>query len=106
MNTTRVGIIGYGYWGPNLTRNFYEIPSADLIAIADMNEERLKQATQKYPQIITKREYQELFDLGLDAVVIATPPVTHYQIAKDCLEHNLHVLVEKPITLNSEDAEN
>ena len=105
MSVTKVGIIGYGYWGPNLTRNFYEIPSADLVAIADLNEERLKQATLKYPQIISKHNHQELFDLGLDAVVVATPPATHYQIAKECLEHGLHVLVEKPMTLNSEDAE-
>jgi predicted dehydrogenase len=103
MNTVKVGIIGYGYWGPNLTRNFYELPSAELVAIADSSEERLKQAVSKYPHVIAKHSYQELFDLGLDAVVIATPPVTHHQITKDCLEHNLHVLVEKPITLKSED---
>ena len=82
MDTVKVGIIGYGYWGPNLTRNFYELPSADLVAIADLNEERLKQATSKYPQVIAKHDYQELFDLGLDAVVVSTPPATHYRIAK------------------------
>ena len=105
MGTTKVGIIGFGYWGPNLARNFSELPCSDLTAIADLKEERLKQASQKYPQIVAKREYQELFDLGLDAIVISTPPATHYQIAKECLEHNLHVLVEKPITLKSKDAE-
>jgi predicted dehydrogenase len=105
MAQTKIGIIGYGYWGPNLARNFSELPSADLIAIADLSKERLKQAQLKYPQIIAKHEYQELFDLGLDAVVVATPPATHYQVAKDCLEHNLNVLVEKPMTLKSEDAE-
>jgi predicted dehydrogenase len=104
MNAVRVGIIGYGYWGPNLTRNFYELPSAELVAIADLNDERLKQAASKYTQIIVAHNYQELFDLGLDAVVVATPPATHYRVAKDCLEHNLHVLVEKPITLKSQDA--
>jgi predicted dehydrogenase len=105
MTGLRVGIIGYGYWGPNLTRNFFEIPSSDLVAIADLNEERLKQAVLKYPQIITKRDYQELFELGLDAVVVATPPATHFPIAKDCLEHNLNILIEKPLTLKSEHAE-
>jgi predicted dehydrogenase len=105
MTGLRVGIIGYGYWGPNLTRNFFEIPSSDLVAIADLNEERLKQAVLKYPQIYAKRDYQELFELGLDAVVVATPPATHYPIAKDCLEHNLNVLIEKPLTLKSEHAE-
>jgi predicted dehydrogenase len=106
MSALKVGIVGYGYWGPNLTRNFYEIPAADLIAIADMNEERLKQAKARYPQIIARYDHQELFDLGLDAVVVATPPATHHRIAKECLEHNLHVLIEKPMTLSSEDAEN
>lgn len=105
MSALKVGIIGYGYWGPNLTRNFYELPSVDLVAIADLNEERLKQAASKYPHATAKRDYRELFDLGLDAVAISTPPVTHYQIAKDCLEHGLHVLVEKPITLKSEEGE-
>lgn len=105
MTGLRVGIIGYGYWGPNLTRNFFEIPDSDLIAIADLNEERLKQALLKYPQIHAKQDYQELFGLDLDAVVIATPPATHYSIAKDCLEHNLNVLIEKPLTLKSEHAE-
>jgi len=105
MDTLRVGVIGYGYWGPNLTRNFHEIPSANLIAVADLREERLKQALSKYPQIIATRDYTELFDLGLDAVVVSTPPATHHQIARECLEHDLPVLVEKPMTLKSQDAE-
>ena len=105
MTALRVGIIGYGYWGPNLTRNFYELPSVELVAIADLNEERLKQAQLKYPHVIAKHDYCELFDLNLDAVVISTPPASHYRIAKDCLEHNLHILVEKPITLKSDEGE-
>jgi predicted dehydrogenase len=104
MEKTRVGIIGYGYWGPNLTRNFHELPAAELVAIADLSDERLQQATLKYPQIITKHSYKELFELNLDAVVVATPPATHFTVAKECLEHNLHVLVEKPMTLKGEDA--
>ena len=105
MDALRVGVIGYGYWGPNLTRNLYELPSADLIAVADLKEERRKQAVSKYPQLITAEDYKQLFDLGLDAVVVSTPPATHYQIARECLEHDLHVLVEKPMTLKSEEAE-
>jgi predicted dehydrogenase len=105
MDPLRVGIIGYGYWGPNLTRNFSELPSSDLIAIADMKEERLNQAQSRYPQIVVKKDYRDLFNMGLDAIVVSTPPATHYSIAKECLEHNLHVLVEKPITLKSEEAE-
>lgn len=105
MVKTKVGIIGYGYWGPNLARNFYELSSTNLVAIADLNEERLKQVKSKYPQVIATHDYRELFDLDLDAVVVATPPATHHRIAKECMEHNLHVLIEKPMTLKSEDAE-
>ncbi len=105
MDPIRVGIIGYGYWGPNLTRNFYELPNADLVAIADLKEERLKQASSKYPQVTIVRDYHELFTMGLDAVVISTPPATHHKVAKECLENGLSVLVEKPITLKSKDAE-
>ncbi len=105
MDAVRVGVIGYGYWGPNLTRNFFEIPGSSLVALADLSNERLKQAQTRYPHLVLKNDYKELFSLGLDAVVIATPPATHFAIAKDCLEHNLSVLVEKPLTLKSEHAQ-
>jgi predicted dehydrogenase len=100
-----MGVIGYGYWGPNLVRNLYEIPSSDLIAVADLKEERIKRAQLKYPQITLTKNYQDLFAMDLDAVVISTPPKTHYPIAKECLQNNLHVLVEKPMTLNGQHAE-
>lgn len=105
MDTLKVGIIGYGYWGPNLTRNFAELASSEVVAIADMKEEQLKRAQAKYPQIVLTKNYRDLFRLGLDAVVVSTPPATHYPIARDCLEQGLNVLVEKPLTLKSEQAE-
>jgi predicted dehydrogenase len=104
MSEIRVGVIGYGYWGPNLTRNFFGLPGSKLIAIADLKEENLKRAQALYPQAVLVKDYRELFTLGVDAVVISTPPVTHFSIAKDCLLHGLHVLIEKPITTNSEHA--
>lgn len=105
MQKIKVGIIGFGYWGPNLTRNFQELPASDLIAIADLKEERLQRAHALYPNVTLVKDYSELFGMGLDAVVVSTPPVTHYPIAKKCLERGLHVLVEKPITLHSEQAQ-
>jgi predicted dehydrogenase len=105
MNTVRVGVIGYGYWGPNLTRNIFSLPPAQLIAVADLKEENLKRAQILYPQAGMIKDYREFFNLGLDAVVVATPPITHYSIAKECLLNNLHVLVEKPMTANSAQAE-
>ena len=105
VKTLNVGIIGYGYWGPNLTRNFFEIPMSELVAISDLKQDRLQRARTLYPDVVTTPDYTELFDLDLDAVVISTPPATHYPLAKECLEHGLHVLVEKPLTLTSEHAE-
>jgi predicted dehydrogenase len=101
----RIGIIGFGYWGPNLARNIYELPGSSLVAIADRKEEQLKRARLKYPQVALTTDYTDLFKMGLDGVIVSTPPKLHYQIAKECLEHDLHVLVEKPLTLRSQDAE-
>ena len=105
MNELKVGVIGYGYWGPNLARNFYELPSSELVAIADQKQDQLDRAQAKFPHIKLTKDYRELFELGLDAVVVSTPPKTHYSIAKECLLNNLNVLVEKPLTLSSKDAE-
>jgi predicted dehydrogenase len=104
MDALKVGIIGYGYWGPNLTRNFFEMPSAKLAAIADAKEDRLQKARSLYPDVFVTKNYADFFNMGIDAVVVSVPPALHYPIAKDCLEHGLHVLVEKPLTLNSQHA--
>ncbi len=105
MTQINVGIIGFGYWGPNLTRNLNELPTANVVAVADLREERLNQIKSAYPSITITKNYKELFNMGLDAVVIATPPASHYALAKECLENGLHVLVEKPLTLSSRDGE-
>jgi len=101
----KLGVIGCGYWGPNLIRNFVEIPSSDVVIVADLKEERLNHIKSSYPQIMVTQDYQDLFNQNLDAVVIATPPATHYSFVKEFLEHGIHVLVEKPITIRSEHAE-
>jgi predicted dehydrogenase len=105
MDKVRVGVIGCGYWGPNLIRNFSEIPSAELVAVSDLREDRLKTVQNVYHEIVVTTNHKELFDLGLDAVVVATPPATHYGLAREALEHRLNVLVEKPLTTNSFQAE-
>lgn len=102
----RMGAIGCGYWGPNLIRNFIEIPDAELVAIADLDQAQLDRITVRFPQIaVATQDFTDFFALNLDAVVIATPPQTHCAIAESCLEHGLHVLIEKPITLNSKQAQ-
>jgi len=105
MESMKVGVIGYGYWGPNLVRNFAEVPQSQLVAVADLCEDRLAHVRSRYPAIQTTQDYQDFFTMGLEAVVVATPPATHFQIARDCLEHGLHTLVEKPLTLSSDDAQ-
>lgn len=105
MNDIRAGVIGCGYWGPNLIRNFIEIPTADVVAIADLDEDRLSFIHNRYPAVQVTQNYRDLFDMELDAIVIATPPATHYQLAYECLDQGLHVLVEKPMTLSSETAQ-
>jgi len=98
----RIGIVGCGYWGPNLIRNFNETPKSNLISVSDLRTERLKVIRNTYPHIKVTTNYQDFYDLDLDAVVVATPPETHYKIAKDLMEHNLHVMIEKPMTLISD----
>jgi predicted dehydrogenase len=97
----RVGVIGCGYWGPNLIRNFNESPKSKLVAVADLRQERLERIQTSYPKVGTFSDYHELFYQDLDAIVIATPPVTHYSIAKEVLENGLHAFIEKPMTLQS-----
>jgi predicted dehydrogenase len=105
MGGIDVGVIGCGYWGPNLIRNFVEIPDANVMAVADLKSERLNYIGARYSNISLTKDYHDLFAMNLDAVVVATPPPTHYGLARECLEHDLHVMVEKPLTLSSQDAE-
>ena len=105
MDQVNLGVIGCGYWGPNLIRNFVEISESNVVAVADLSEERLAHIRSRYPGIRTTKDYRDFFDMPLDAVVVATPPVTHFRIAQDCLQHDMHTFVEKPLTLNSRDAQ-
>jgi predicted dehydrogenase len=105
MESIKLGVIGCGYWGPNLIRNFVEISSSEVVMVADLKEDRLAHIKASYPQVMVTKDYKDLFNQNLDAVIIATPPSTHYSFVKECLEHGLHVLVEKPITINSRHAE-
>ena len=105
MGIIKVGAIGCGYWGPNLIRNFVENPSSDVIIVSDLQKERLSKIKVSYPNLEITKNYQDIFNKNLDAVIIATPPATHYKIARECMDHGLHVLVEKPLTLKSKEAE-
>lgn len=100
----RVGIIGAGYWGPNLIRNFKEIEQAELKMVCDLRQERLSHIQSRYPDLSVSRNYHDLLDSQVDAVVIATPVSTHYHLAMECLKAGKSVLVEKPLACSSRDA--
>ena len=98
-----IGIAGYGYWGPNLARNFSALPSARLSAVCDLNTERLEHMRKIYPSVDAYTDFDEMLrDADLDAVAIATPLKTHYALAKACLSAGKHVLLEKPMAATSE----
>lgn len=99
-----VGIIGYGYWGPKLARNFNELPEADLVLVSDLRSERLADVDELYPGVETTCDYRDLLDDSVDAIVIATPVSTHYTLAREALLAGKHVFVEKPITAHSRQA--
>lgn len=105
MDKIRIGVIGSGYWGPNLIRNFSVNPNSEVVGVSDLREDRLKAVQGTNHGIFLTTNYKELFNLDLDAMVIATPPATHYELAREALQHGLHVMVEKPITTSSYQAE-
>jgi predicted dehydrogenase len=106
MDTLTIGVIGCGYWGPNLLRNFAENENAQLRWICDLDQTRLAAMGRRYPAAQTTSDYQKVIsDPELDAVSVVTPVATHYQIAKEALMAGKHVLVEKPLTATGRQAE-
>jgi predicted dehydrogenase len=100
-----IGVIGYGYWGPNLVRNFADLPLARVTAVCDRRPERLETVERRYPGIRVTTDAAALIDNPrVDAVVIATPVQSHFDLAMAALEAGKHVLVEKPMTTTSDQA--
>jgi predicted dehydrogenase len=100
-----VGIIGYGYWGPNLVRNFYEQAGCRVVAVSDLRSGQLERVQARYPTVETTTDYRDLLrDSRIDAVAIATPVSTHFDLGMQALRAGKHVLVEKPMTLDVDQA--
>ncbi|MFN6537281.1 MAG: Gfo/Idh/MocA family protein [Nostoc sp. EkiNYC01] len=100
-----IGVIGYGYWGPNLVRNFVEMPGVQVRTVSDFKAELLTKVQARYPAIQITQDCQDIFtDPKIDAVAIATPVSTHFELALAALQAGKHVLVEKPMTTTSEQA--
>ncbi|MBW4656735.1 MAG: Gfo/Idh/MocA family oxidoreductase [Kaiparowitsia implicata GSE-PSE-MK54-09C] len=101
-----IGVIGYGYWGPNLVRNFYDVPGVQVHWVCDLRTERLARLRLRYPAVeITDDFNQILNDPRVDAVAIATPVSTHFKLAMQALRAGKSVFVEKPITATTQQAE-
>lgn len=102
----KIGVVGCGYWGPNLIRVLAELRDAQLSAICDLSEDRLNYAKRMYPLVRLTSNYKELLSSKeIDAVVLATPPETHFPLAQEFLSTGKHLLVEKPLALKSSECE-
>lgn len=105
MQQLRFGLIGLGYWGPKLARNLESLPQAALEIVADLNPLALKKAKDERPWIKTTTQLEDVLNSDVDAVAIATPVSTHFDLARKALLHGKHVLVEKPLTASVAEAE-
>jgi len=101
-----IGVIGVGYWGPNIVRNFMTNPNTKVIACADLNEKRLSYIQTLYPTVETTKNYQSIVEnKNVDVIAICTPIYMHFEHAKAGLLAGKHVFIEKPMTSNSKDAQ-
>jgi predicted dehydrogenase len=102
VNPVRVGVVGLGYWGPNLARNLQELDCAELVAICDSDGDRLEQIGRRFPAARAGASFDELLaDDRVDAVAFATPVSTHFPLASAALEACKHVFIEKPFAASS-----
>ena len=102
---TRVAVVGLGYWGPNLVRNLYELPEAEVACVCDTRPAPLEAIRRRYPGVATTTRYGDvLADETIEAVAIATPVGTHYHLAAEALQAGKHTFVEKPLAGSSADA--
>ncbi|TMC70340.1 MAG: Gfo/Idh/MocA family oxidoreductase [Chloroflexi bacterium] len=104
--TVRVGVIGAGYWGPNIVRNLLDAPGAEAAAVADLSPERLDAIRKRFPSVRVTTDYRELIDdPTIDAICVVTPVGTHRKLAEEAFAAGKHVFVEKPLAHTVSDAE-
>ena len=102
----RVGVVGYGYWGPNIVRNLFALDSVSVEAVCDKSQAALARVRKSYPKVMTCTEPSEILTSpDIDAICVITPVWTHYELAKKALENGKHVFVEKPFTSTAQQAE-
>jgi predicted dehydrogenase len=101
----KIGIVGMGYWGPNLVRNFLATSNVEGVVCCDMSEKRLQLAKRKFPSVELTASYEDLLSRDdIDAVAVATPVSTHFPLGMKALEAGKHLLLEKPMTGSTEEA--
>jgi predicted dehydrogenase len=106
MTNIKVGVIGYGYWGPNIVRNFFATPDCTVRMVADGRPERLNLLAKTFPSIQGVKDAEDIIgSKEVDAIVIATPVHTHFELAKRSLLQGKHVLIEKPMTSSVREAD-
>src|SRR5882672_10559825 len=97
-----IGVIGYGYWGPNLVRNFAELSAAKVVAVADLSPKKIELVQRRYPGVKATTDFQELLrDPAIDAIAIATPVSTHFELGMAVLKSGKHLWLEKPMSETS-----
>lgn len=101
---TKVALVGYGYWAPNILRNLVENPRCEVVMVCDASEKQLARVKSRHPQLATCREFDPLLRSDAEAVFVATPISTHFQLARTLLRAGKHVFVEKPLTASTADA--
>ena len=102
----RIGVIGYGYWGPNVLRNFHNLEGCEVVVVCDKSAEALRRVKQAYPSVQVTSDFREaLSATNVDAMAVVTPVWTHFELAKAALENGKHVFVEKPFTSTAAEAE-
>src|ERR1700687_335161 len=105
-NVRRIGCLGYGYWGPNIVRNFHGQEQSRVVSVCDQSPKALQRVRQSYPDMHVTNDCNELLrSTDVDAIAVVTPVWTHYELAKAALQNGKHVFVEKPFTCTSAQAE-
>jgi predicted dehydrogenase len=105
LDPVRVAVVGLGYWGPNLVRNLHELPEAEVVAVCDARQERLDAIRDRYPAIVGMARFADVIaDDSIEAVALATPVSTHFELAASAIAAGKHVFVEKPLAASSSEA--
>jgi predicted dehydrogenase len=102
----KFGVVGYGYWGPNVVRNLDRLDEADVVAVCDKSPAARRKVAKLYPDVLVTDDARDLMSSpDIDAIAVVTPVWTHYELAKAALQNGKHIFVEKPFTTNAAQAE-